>query len=303
MDLVKAQVQVAGAGQLEGERPDELATPLRRGSTPKTRTAISPLRRAGSSCSTCLRAGGWVDTAFSEGDLIPADFDSMIAKIIATAALATRLCSAPSCPRRHHGDHRGRTTNKSSCSTCSTNRDHLTAAPIPAGSTGRTTGRLVAEQHAGVALVAAAIEAYQDKRKRTTAFPRDRARRPSPSRHEPGRAIDLKLRGMTHRVTVAQLGPRDSRWGSGRTATAARSMWTSSAWIAFASRLEIGDQRLQADQRHIWPGQPDRGDGTSHRVPATRAVYCVRRASVGWWPSRSQSGRGRAGAPVLILER
>src|SRR5204862_1876447 len=106
-----------------------------------------------------------VDTGVSEGDLIPADFDSMIAKIIAYGrdrdeALA-RL-------RRALADTtvliEGGATNKSFL------LDLLDQPEVVDGSadTGwidrvRGEGRLVARHHSGIALIAAGIEAYEDE--------------------------------------------------------------------------------------------------------------------------------------------
>ena len=59
------------------------ATPSRRVSTPKTPTATSPLPGRISRLDLPTGPGIRVDTGVSEGDTIPADFDSMIAKIIA----------------------------------------------------------------------------------------------------------------------------------------------------------------------------------------------------------------------------
>ena len=84
-DLVKLQIHVADGGRLDGPAgPTRSGTPSRPGSTPRTPTATSRPPPAASRCSTCPSGPGIrVDTGVAEGDSIPADFDSMIAKIIA----------------------------------------------------------------------------------------------------------------------------------------------------------------------------------------------------------------------------
>ena len=84
MDLVKAQIHVAAGGRLEGERPGEIGHAVEarlNAEDPDRDFAPSP----GRIVLLDLPAGPGirVDTGVGEGDSIPADFDSMIAKIIA----------------------------------------------------------------------------------------------------------------------------------------------------------------------------------------------------------------------------
>ena len=83
-DLVKAQLHVAGGGKLEGDKPVEL------GHAVEARlNAEDPDRDFAPCPGTIVRLelpagpGIRVDTGVAEGSQIPADFDSMIAKIIA----------------------------------------------------------------------------------------------------------------------------------------------------------------------------------------------------------------------------
>src|SRR5690606_30907169 len=76
----------------------------------------------------------------------------------------------------------------------------------------RADGGLVADRHAGVALAAAAIEAYEEaeRTERQRLLSTAHGGRPQ-VRHEVGQAIDLKLRGNTYRLRVAQVGSRRFR--------------------------------------------------------------------------------------------
>ena len=55
-DLVRLQLHVAAGGRLRARRRPSPGTPSRRGSTPRTRTATSPPRPAGSRGWSCPRA-------------------------------------------------------------------------------------------------------------------------------------------------------------------------------------------------------------------------------------------------------
>ncbi|WP_143343044.1 acetyl-CoA carboxylase biotin carboxylase subunit, partial [Crossiella equi] len=83
-DLVRLQLHVAGGGRLTGERPEEIGHAVEarlNAEDPDRDFAPAPGRIS----RLVLPAGPGirVDTGVSEGDTIPGDFDSMIAKIIA----------------------------------------------------------------------------------------------------------------------------------------------------------------------------------------------------------------------------
>ena len=116
VDLVKAQIHVAAGGRLEGDAagrggPRRRGPAQRRGPRPRLRAR----RRAGSRCCELPAGPGIrVDTGVSEGDTIPADFDSMIAKIIAVRP-HPRRGAGPAAPGdgRDHRVIEGGATNKS----------------------------------------------------------------------------------------------------------------------------------------------------------------------------------------------
>ena len=83
-DLVKLQIHVAGGGRLVGDRPVEIGHAVEarlNAEDPDRDFAPSPGRIA--LLDLPSGPGIRVDTGVGEGDSIPADFDSMIAKIIA----------------------------------------------------------------------------------------------------------------------------------------------------------------------------------------------------------------------------
>jgi len=211
MDLVKAQLHVAAGGKLAGTRPAELGSAIEarlNAEDPDRDFAPAPGRIA----LLDLPAGPGirVDTGVSEGDLIPADFDSMIAKIIAYGRDRDEALS-----RLRHAIREttvlieGGTTNKSFL------LDLLGEREVIDGSadTGwidrmRAAGRLMSQRHSGVALAVAAIEAYQEEKKAELQLLLSTAHGGRPQvRHESGRSFDLTLRDAGYRLTVAETGP------------------------------------------------------------------------------------------------
>src|SRR4051795_1596402 len=216
-DLVKAQLHVAGGGRLEG------APPAERGHAIEARlNAEDPDRDFAPSPGRIVRLalpagpGIRVDTGVSEGDTIPADFDSMIAKIIAYGrdrdeALA-RL-------RRAMAETtviiEGGATNKSFVLDLLDQPEVIDASADTVWiDRVRAEGRLVGHRHSAIALAAAAIRAYHDEEEvsRQRLLATAHGGRPQ-VRHESGRPLDLKLRGVGYRVSVARVGQQRFRVG------------------------------------------------------------------------------------------
>src|SRR3954471_15818641 len=209
-DLVRLQLHVAAGGKLEG------APPVERGHAVEARlNAEDPDRdfapAPGRIARLDLPAGPGirVDTGVSAGDTIPADFDSMIAKVIAYGRDRDEALGRL---RRAMAETKviieGGATNKSFVLDLLDQPEVIDAS----ADTGwidrvRGEGRLVSHKHSAVALAAAAIEAYEEEerveqaRLLSTAF----GGRPQ-VQHKSGRPLDLKLRGAGYRVRVARVG-------------------------------------------------------------------------------------------------
>lgn len=287
-DLVKAQIHVASGGRLE-ERPVEQghAVEIRlNAEDPDRDFAPAPGRIA----RLDLPAGPGirVDTGVAEGDSIPADFDSMIAKIIAYGRTRDEALGRL---RRALAETTvvidGGATNKSFVMEL-LNRPEVTGQPEGAAEwadTGwidrvRAEGGLVADQHSGIALVAAAIAAYDEEEAVDVARFLDTAHggRPQlqPSR---GRSVDLKLRGAVYNVTAWLVGP--NRY-----------------------RVAIGDQSVEADVEHLDDvhGRLVVGDVTYRLVTATHGpVLLVEVNGVTHRVSRDEGGVLRSPAPALVV--
>ncbi len=157
-----------------------------------------------------------VDTGVTEGDVVPPDFDSMIAKVIGYGGTREEALARL---RRALADTtvvvEGGTTNKAFL------LGLLDAGEVTAGTadTGwidrvRTTGGLVNHRNAGIALLAAGIDAYdaEESLERLRFLQTAHGGRPQ-ARHEVGRGFDLKLRGTAYHVDVTQVGPYRFRVG------------------------------------------------------------------------------------------
>ena len=306
-DLVKLQIHVAAGGRLEGDKPREEGHAVEarlNAEDPDRDFAPSPGRIA--LLELPSGPGIRVDTGVGEGDSIPADFDSMIAKIIAVGrdrdeALA-RL-------RRAMGETtvviEGGATNKSFI------LDLLDQPEVVDGSadTGwidrvRAQGRLVSHRHSGIALVAAGIEAYEDEEavERTRLLETARGGRPQ-VQHRTGRAVDLKLRGTAYKVTVSRIGPHRFRVGiagGGADQTVDADL---DRLDTYTSRITVAGRTHRLVTAAHGPVQLVEVDGVTHRV--TRDEGGVLRSPAPALVVATPAAVGSevaAGAPVLVLE-
>jgi len=286
-DLVKGQLHVASGGRLKGERPTEIGHAIEarlNAEDPDRDFSPSPGRIV--LLNLPSGPGIRVDTGIGPGDLIPADFDSMIAKVIAYGRTRAEALARL---RRALADTtvliEGGTTNKGFL------LDLLDQSEIIDGSadTGwidrvRSQGRLQPEKYAGVALVAAAIEAYdeQERAERLHFLATSHGGRPQ-ARHDLGRAIDLKLRGTSHRVTVAQVGPTRFRVGFGERQQDRLVEADRERFDDFVGRMSIGDRRFRMVSATHGPVHLIEVNSTTHRV------------------TRDEGGVIRSPAPALVI--
>ncbi|MFI0353101.1 biotin carboxylase N-terminal domain-containing protein [Actinomadura sp. 9N407] len=209
-DLVRLQLHVANGGKLEGAQPDEAGHAIEarlNAEDPDRDFAPAPGRIARLVLPT--GPGIRVDTGVREGDRIPADFDSMIAKIIAYGGDRDQALGRL---RRAMAETtviiEGGATNKGFVLDLLGQPEVIDAS----ADTGwidrvRAEGRLVDHRHSAIALAAAAIEAYQDEEEISIQRLLTAAHGGRPQvQHDPGRPLDLKLRGVGYRVRVARAG-------------------------------------------------------------------------------------------------
>ncbi|MGK5739876.1 biotin carboxylase N-terminal domain-containing protein [Micromonospora sp. URMC 103] len=303
-DLVKAQIHVAAGGRL-GER-----LPTEAGHAVEARlNAEDPDRDFAPSPGRIVRLvlpsgpGIRVDTGVSEGDVIPADFDSMIAKIIAYGRTRDEALGRL---RRAVAETtviiEGGATNKSFLLDLLDQPEVVDAT----ADTGwidrvRAEGRLVSTRHSGVALAAAAIEAYEDEAlvERQRLLSTAHGGRPQ-VQHESGRPIDLKLRGASYRVTVAQTGPHRFRVGVG---TAASVDVEIERFDEHTGRILVNGRRFRLVTDTHGPIHLVEVDGVTHRVSRDEGGVLRSPAPALVVATPLEVGdEVEAGAPVLVLE-
>ncbi|HEY1818787.1 MAG TPA: carboxyl transferase domain-containing protein [Trebonia sp.] len=286
-DLVRLQLHVASGGRLDGDKPAESGHAVEarlNAEDPDRDFAPAPGRITRLALPT--GPGIRVDTGVSEGDTIPADFDSMIAKIIAygrdRAEALGRL-------RRALAETtvviEGGATNKSFVLDLLDQPEVINAT----ADTGwidrvRGEGRLAVRRHSGVALAAAAIEAYEDEEEVATARLLAAARGGRPQvQHDPGRPLDLKLRGASYRVRVARTGPKRFRVEIGTEGEAQPADIEIERFDAHSGRITVNGARFRLTSATHGPVHLVEVDGVTHRV------------------SRDEGGIVRSPAPALVV--
>ncbi|GAB3458288.1 biotin carboxylase N-terminal domain-containing protein [Streptomonospora sediminis] len=306
-DLVRAQLHVAAGHKLEGEVPAE------RGHAVEARLNAEDPDRDFAPCPgriahLVLPAGPGirVDTGVSEGDTIPTDFDSMIAKIIAYGrdrdeALA-RL-------RRAMAETtvviEGGATNKSFVLDL-LNRPEVIDATADTGwiDRVRSQGGLVSHRHSAVALAAAAIEGYEEEERAerqrllSTAF----GGRPQ-VRHDSGRPLDLKLRGAGYRVRVARVGAHRFRVGIEAGTQARTADVELDRFDRHTGHIVVNGTRYRLLTGTHGPTHLVEVEGVTHRVSRDEGGVVRSPAPALVVATPLEAGAEvEAGAPVLVLE-
>ncbi len=283
LDLVKLQLHVARGGHLEGEAPPPAGHAIE-----ARLNAEDPDRDFAPSPGTVelLRLpsgpGVRVDTGVAEGDVVPPEYESMVAKVIGwgrnRAEARTRLLRAL-------GETtviiRGGTTNKSFLL-------DLLGRPEVVDGTADTgwLDRLVAAnghvptRHADVALLAAAIDIYdaEEEIERRNFYAAASRGRPQAS-HELGRTAELSYRGHTYRLDVAQVGARRYRVEADDTTVEV----DVEPLRRFQSRISIDGQAFRITSVAHGADHLLEVEGVTHRV------------------SRDEGGVVRSPAPALVV--
>ena len=283
LDLVKLQLHVAGGGHLAGEPPLAsghaiearlIAEDPEQGFAP----APGPVQRLMLPSGPGVR----VETGVAEGDVIPREYDPMVAKVIgwgrdrpeARARLRRALADTRVVVR-------GGTTNKAFLLDL-LDRPELVSGIADAGWLDRliaSDGHILT-RHADVALLAAALDMYDSEQEleRRGFYVGATRGRPRAS-HEIGRTFDLRYRGQAYRLAVAQTGPRrytieaEGETVDVQVVTLRR----------FARRLAIGNGAFTVDSVTDGPDRLIEVDGVAHRV------------------SRHEGGVVRAPSPALVV--
>ncbi|WP_267489536.1 ATP-binding protein [Enemella evansiae] len=311
LDLVGLQLQVAGGTPLTGERPVEHGHAVEarlNAEDPDRDFAPAPgrIRRLEFGSGPGIR----VDTGVAEGDTIPADFDSMIAKVIAHGATRSEALARL---RRALQETTvvidGGATNKSFL------LELLDAGEVVRGEpewadTGwidrvRAAGGLSAHRHTGVALVAAAVLAAEEAQRAEIAHFLATASGGRPQlRHETSQEIELKLGGTTYATAVQQIGPDRHRVTITAPGQPPRTV------EAALTRLDEVHGRITVDGRRHRLVTASQGpttlvevDGVAHRISRDEGGVLRSPAPALVVATPVEVGQEvAAGAPVLVLE-
>ena len=211
-DLVKLQIHVARGGRLEGDPPPQ------RGHSIEVRVNAEDPERSFAPAPGAIElmrlpggAGIRVDTGFVRGDRVAPEFDSMLAKVVATGrdrpeALA-RLRRALAEMRLAV---RGGSSNKGFLLGL-LDLPEVASSEVDVGWLDRLTasdGHLP-RAHADAALVQSAIDAYDAEFAVELARFHATAARGRPRlRAEVGHSVELRHRGTTYKIHVHRLGPQ-----------------------------------------------------------------------------------------------
>ncbi|WP_280402714.1 carboxyl transferase domain-containing protein [Nocardia carnea] len=306
-DLVRAQLLVASGGRLEGEPPAERGHAIEarlNAEDPDRDFAPAPGRIA----HLDLPAGPGirVDTGVSEGDTIPADFDSMIAKII---AYGRNRDEALGRLRRAVAQTRviieGGATNKSFVLDLLDQPEVIDAS----ADTGwidrvRAEGRLVSHRHSTVALAAAAIDAYEEEERveRHRLLSTAAGGRPQ-VQHDSGRPLDLKLRGASYRVRVARIGAHRFRVGIEAGAETRTADVDLERFDQHTGQVVVNGVRYRLTTGTHGPVHLVDIDGVTHRISRDEGGVVRSPAPALVVATPLEVGdEVEAGAPVLVLE-
>jgi acetyl/propionyl-CoA carboxylase alpha subunit/acetyl-CoA carboxylase carboxyltransferase component len=215
LDLVKLQIHVARGGRLEGEPPHTRGHAIEvRLNAEDPDNGFAPAPGAIERFRIYTGPGVRIDTGVEEGDSVPAEFDSMIAKLI---AYGHNRKEALSRLQRVLQESvvviKGGSSNKSFLLEL-LNRSEVQGSQVDIGWMDRLAcnGEHLSRRYADVALVAAAIEAYDaELAVERTQFYASAVRGRPQVRSVAGRTVALRYRGQSYSPRVFRLAPRRYR--------------------------------------------------------------------------------------------
>ena len=215
LDLVKLQIHIARGGLLDGEPPRSNGHAIEvrlNAEDPEHGFMAAPgiIERL----QILTGPGVRVETGVAEGEMIPAEFDPLIAKFIAHGQTRTEALSRL---QRAIEDSivviRGGASNRTFL------LDLLRRSELHDGQTDilwldqlAAAGGHLSSEYDDVALIQAAIDAYEaELRVEQAQFYSSAARGRPRVNSEAGRTIGLRFRGQLYRVKIQRVGPQDYR--------------------------------------------------------------------------------------------
>ena len=303
LDLVKLQLHLAGGGRLEGEPPEPRGHAIEaRLNAEDPERGFAPAPGAIELLTLPAGPGVRVDRGVAEGDVIPAAYDSMIAKVLAWGrdrpeALA-RLGRALS---QTTVLVRGGTTNRAFLLGLLTH-PRVVEGTVDTGWLDREGAAAVNQptSRPDVALVAAAIESFEGLAEVERArFYTTAARGRPETTTATGRDIDLRHGASNYRLTVSQTGPRRYRVDDGSDVATI----DVERLRRFERRLTVGTERFRVASITHGAERLIEVDGVPHRVSQDDAGI-VRTPGPGLLVSVTveEGDEVEAGSAVAVLE-
>ena len=215
IDLVKLQIHVARGGRLEGEPPRTTGHAIEvRLNAEDPDNGFAPAPGAIERFRILPGPGVRIDTGVAEGDSIPSEFDSMIAKIIAYGQNRKEALS-----RLQRALRESVVVIKGGASNKAFLLELLARPEVQSGEFHNgwldqlaATGKHLARHFADVALVQAAIEIYDAQLAvEQTQFYASAVRGRPHVRSEVGRTAELRYRGHCYSPKIYRLGPQQYR--------------------------------------------------------------------------------------------
>ena len=215
IDLVKLQIHVAQGGRLEGEPPRTTGHAIEvRLNAEDPDNGFAPSPGAIERFRMLTGPGVRIDTGVEEGDTVPAEFDSMIAKIIAYGQ--NRKEALARLQRVLHGSVvviKGGTSNRAFLLEL-LGRAEVQESKVDIGWLDRLAarGQHLSRKYVDVALVQAAIEAYdRELNVEQTQFYASALRGRPQVRSDVGHTVELRYRDHSYSVKIHRLGLQQYR--------------------------------------------------------------------------------------------
>ena len=285
LDLVKLQIHIARGGRLEGEPPRTTGHAIEvRLNAEDPDNDFAPAPGIIERFRIPMGPGIRVDTGVAEGDTVPVEFDSMVAKIIAYGQNRNEALS------RLQRALRGSVVVIKSGSSNKAfllemlDRPEVQRGEVDIGWLERLTasGQHVSRRYADVALVQAAIEAYEaELAVEQTQFYAAALRGRPHVRSEVGRTVALRYRGCSYSLKVYRLGLQQYRVESDGTSLDAQldRLGEFEYWLTvFGRRFNIVSIVQGLNYRIEVDGvshRVDRDDGGVVHAPAPAVVVSI----------------------------
>ncbi len=283
LDLVKLQILVAAGEALPGQMPEENGHAVEaRLNAEDADNEFAAAPGAVRLLDLPLGPGIRVDTGIGQGDVIPPDFDSMVAKIIAWGPTrSVALARLRTALRETTVVIEGGTTTKSFLLDL-LDREELITASADTGWLDRTGAGTVkvSSAHADVALLTAAVEVYEDEEslERSRFLAAAHGGRPRAD-ETVGRRVELEYQANPYSFTVGKIGPHLYRV------------------VTEQGEVQLDVERLGQYERRVVTGK-----GTFHVVAVAGAgSHLIEVDGISHRVSRDEAGLVRAPSPAVVM--